>query len=203
MSNLRRRNAIFRRCITNQHSNQLSSSLRSVHNYFHVYIKILTILNLQNNHITSTGIQYLTDALRNNKVIKMLSSFPSYSSLFLCVDTHDYLCWKESSRWWRSTPFSWYVKKQYSNSSSSCFWCLFLFSIQTLITLDLKNNDITARGAEYLADALQTNKVFRIVFSYFSYWCYLYRHSLHWTLKLTKFREKEYSICLVPYEPTS
>ena len=95
MSNLRRRNAIFRRCITNQHSNQLSSSLRSVHNYFHVYIKILTILNLQNNHITSTGIQYLTDALRNNKVIKMLSSFPCYSSLFLCVDTHDYLCWKE------------------------------------------------------------------------------------------------------------
>lgn len=133
--------------------------------YLRFFSQTLTTLILGRNQIGDAGIQYLADALRLNKVIIFISLHLSLALIFISIHRH-------SSIWALVTIQSemlelnvWLMHYGITRyfSFSSAYTYLHLHS-QTLTKLSCFNSDqIRATGAQYLADALQDNKVIILI----------------------------------------
>ena len=117
---------------------------------------------------------------------------PSSHSCLFHTETHYTPSALQSNRSWRCTIFGWSITTQYSDIvTSSCFYhhLIVVSFIQTLTTLDLKDNKIGDQGAQYLGEALRDNIVrssLLHVFTIISFLSLSYRRSLHSTLAAIK-----------------
>jgi hypothetical protein len=104
------------------------------HIYLHSYLQTLTGLYIANNKITQIGAQHLATALRDNKVIILISSLPlscSLSSQF--VDTQRAINWRKSNWSWWSSTFRCYVTRQQGGSHHFLFTCCSHLSLSLFV----------------------------------------------------------------------
>ncbi|CAF1250897.1 unnamed protein product [Adineta ricciae] len=146
----------------------------------HVDIQILTTLILCKNKFGHQGFEFLSIALRNNETLNTLDfranrSFNDDAQyLTNALHANTALVVLELSCTSFSDKGARYLNEALAYNTSGCSRLVNhlvpLSLIQILITLSLWHNAIEAEYAQYLADALEVNKI-----SYFQY-CYGIRH---------------------------
>jgi len=94
------------------------------HIYLYPYLQTLIRLDISHNRITQSGAQHLTTAVRDNKVIILISSLPlSSSSSSQFVDTQRAIDWRKSNWSWWSSTFRCYATRQQGGSHHFLFTC--------------------------------------------------------------------------------
>ena len=140
----------------------------------------VTTLDLGLNQISDQGAQYLCYALQRNQVILLVLS-PSFDHIHsLLHSDSQHIKSAAESNWSarRSTSCQWPTTK--SSSRDTCHHCRFsipLSFVQTLTRLNLHYNSVGDEGAQYLANALQQNRVMLLCPQVSDAFIIQYRHS--------------------------
>jgi Ran GTPase-activating protein (RanGAP) involved in mRNA processing and transport len=134
----------------------------------------LAKLNLANNGIGDRGVEYLLDALKFNDALQVLVilsekndiAMPLYSQLedAVALNSQPIAFKRILKRIQDDDPsvtrvnFSQYDGERYYNDVSCRILAVALRDNRHLGEIDLSNNKITSKGAQYLSDALEENK---------------------------------------------
>jgi len=172
-----------------------------------IYLFFSLMFIIPYRHLRNSIFDGIILTIKEYNIWRMYYSTIEWNNFFIYVFPIDWLPFNsdaynikphdELNRLRRSTISRWCITEQYSkwNSFIHMFYIHFYLFIQTLTTLYLGYNAIGFEGAQFLANALQNNRVREDFYLFFILvLIILYRHSLNWYLNSVRSVIKEHNI---------